>query len=746
MRHAARGTVGLLSAALVSSHAFADTADAKKNPKNDDIEEVLVEGRQAGSNPYADPMAPYKIDRSASSKLTQSILDAAKSITVLPKELIDDTGTNTFRDLMRIQPGVTLGTGEGGNAFGDRVFIRGFDARNDVYIDGVRDPGVTSRETFAVEQIEIFKGPSSAFGGRGTTGGAISMISKAPQAQDFGDVEVTVGTDDTKRVTADVNRQLSDKLAVRVNGMYHDSETAGRDEVFNERWGVAAAAAYQMNESVELGLDYYHLETDGLPDWGVPYDVANNEPFKVDRNNFYGLVNRDFHKNNIDIVTGQIRAELSDGKVLRSVLRYGHTWNGYVVSAPERPVTTDPDPANWTVSASPKNRNQTNKYLVNQTDLTWKSDFGGVEHTFVGGFEFSKEKIHNNPYGFLDSEDPSTGGSPTPASTSVSQNLWNPDPHLPWDLFAVPGTSYTESEISTKAFFLIDTIELNDQWQVFGGLRFDDFGIDYTSIGGRGGDMQLRSDDNFFNWHAGVTYKPAENGNVYVAIGSSSNPPGEQVDGGGAAYGGISGSSQSIDAERNMNYEIGTKWAVFDEHFLVSAALFRIEKTAGRSVTGSGSSEVTTLNGEQRVDGFEIGLSGNVTEKLSLFGGVTLLDTEILASDNEVEIGSKLPNVAETSATLLAKYQATERFSFGGTAVYASKIYGGTTYVGTTYLPSHWRFDAFAHFELKEGVEISLNVQNLTDKVYYDSLYRSSAPFTYIAPGRSATVTLDIDF
>lgn len=156
-------------------------------------DEIIVEGERRGSNPYADPEAPYKVDRSGNSKLTEDILDTAKSISVIPKELIDDAGAKSFRDIIRTQPGVTIGTGEGGNAFGDRVFIRGFEARNDIYVDGVRDPGVISREVFAVQQIEILKGPSGAFAGRGSTGGAVSLVSKAPRDATFADIEATAG-------------------------------------------------------------------------------------------------------------------------------------------------------------------------------------------------------------------------------------------------------------------------------------------------------------------------------------------------------------------------------------------------------------------------------------------------------------------------------------------------------------------------------------------------------------------------
>ena len=171
LRLAGMGAAAIMGMAGQAAAQTADGAAASDEfllAQATTVDQLTVEAKRKNEHPYADPEAPYKTDRSASNKLTEELLDVSKSVTVLSAEAIKDTGANTFRDLMRVQPGVTLGTGEGGNAFGDRLFIRGFDARNDVYIDGLRDPGVGARETFAIEQVEIMKGPSSAFGGRGT--------------------------------------------------------------------------------------------------------------------------------------------------------------------------------------------------------------------------------------------------------------------------------------------------------------------------------------------------------------------------------------------------------------------------------------------------------------------------------------------------------------------------------------------------------------------------------------------------
>ncbi|MGE0830201.1 MAG: TonB-dependent receptor, partial [Hyphomonadaceae bacterium] len=255
---------GLMGAALLGgTSAYAQPSEFQVAEADSSI---VIVGQRPSRNPLADPEAPYRIVRSANGLLTEDLIDTPKSITVLPQEVLHDLGASTFRDIFRTQSGITLGTGEGGNAFGDRIFIRGFDARNDVYIDGMRDPGVGLRETFATQQIEIVKGPSSLLSGRGTTGGAVSLVSKQAELSDFADIDVTVGTDNLYRATVDFNRQLNDDVAVRVNLMGHESDTPGRNAVFSNRWGAAAALTYAPTDALRIGLDYYHLTMDYMPD------------------------------------------------------------------------------------------------------------------------------------------------------------------------------------------------------------------------------------------------------------------------------------------------------------------------------------------------------------------------------------------------------------------------------------------------------------------------------------------------
>lgn len=235
---------------------------------------------QKSANPYANPNAPYKVETSGSTKLTEPLVNTPKTVTTIPKEVITDTAATSVRELARQTPGVTLGFGEGGNAFGDRIFIRGFDARNDIYVDGMRDAGNTSRETFAVEQAEVYKGPGGVIAGRGTPGGALNIITKRPnETQSFYQLSTMIGTDGTRRVTTDVNQVMSPGFSVRGNVLYHESDMAGRDYVDDQRWGGFFATTLKPSDTFKVTLDYYRLRTNGTPDFGIPANPVTKLPW-----------------------------------------------------------------------------------------------------------------------------------------------------------------------------------------------------------------------------------------------------------------------------------------------------------------------------------------------------------------------------------------------------------------------------------------------------------------------------------
>ncbi|VIO72170.1 TonB-dependent receptor [Bradyrhizobium ivorense] len=737
-------------------------------------------------DPYADPAAPYKGDRvQASGKFPEPILNTPKSVTVLTKQVLEDKNATTLKQAILSTAGVTLGTGEGGNAFGDRFFIRGFDARNDVFIDGVRDAGVSVRENFFTEQVEILRGPGSSFAGRGTTGGAINIVTKqATTEKSFYNMDTTFGTDQTKRVVLDVNQVISPTLAVRAGGLFQDANVAGRSYVTDDRNGAFVAGTWKPIDAVKITGNYIHTELTGIPDFGVPYYRPSTAStaggpftdFGVNRHNFYGFVNRDFYRTGQDIGTINAEVQITPDLMISNKTRESRSTQNYIGTLPEAPVIKNPLSTS-TLSANPQSRYQVTDVFANQTEATYKFNDGvGFKHTALAGFEYDNERSSIDKYLGLSSEALPGGFSGNGSLTGVS--VFSPQfTNLPFGIPAGLSGLPTKLTIDTKSIYVLDTANYNDLVILNGGVRYDDYNIKTSGYGTVNGVAnvfgQQQQDYGMPNFNLGLTLKPLPNGSVYAAYATSSNPVGAEFDGTSVQYGGLApvlngNPSQIFGPEKNKAIELGTKWELFDRHLLLTAALFQTEKENAResmNVTAAtqtaacpypagttGTVSCISAGAAYRIRGIDLGVGGKITDKWSVFGGLVLMQSEVTKSNippaNTILFGSNvglpLANIAHQSFSMLSKYQLNDTWELGGQAVYRSKIYGGTFLAANqgTSIPSYWRFDAFAEAKIDKNWTVKLFVNNIFDKRYYDALYQSAAPFVLEAPGRAAYLVI----
>lgn len=741
----------------------------------------------ADANPYADPAAPYKVDHvQAGGKFPEKLVDTPKSITVLSKEVLEDKNATTLKQAILSTAGVTLGSGEGGNAFGDRFFIRGFDARNDIFIDGVRDSGVSVRENFFTEQVEILRGPGSTFSGRGVAGGAINIVTKqATTEKSFYNMDTTFGTDQTKRVTLDVNQVIDPTLAVRVGGLFQDADVAGRAYVKDNRDGAFVATTWKPTDTVKVTANYIHTELTGVPDFGVPYYRPSTTStaggpfpdFGANRNNWYGQINRDFYRTGQDIGTLNAEVQITPDLMVGNKFRASRSTQSYVGTLPESPVNATPLSAS-TLTMNPQSRLQITDVLANQTEATYKfQDGAGFRHTALAGIEVDRERSSIDKFLGLTSE--GSGVTVTPSGSPTGVSVFSPqDTYLPGKALALAGLP-TKIGIDTVSGYVMDSANYRDLLILNGGFRYDNYKINTSGYGTVGGVTRFGQQSAEFlipNFNLGLTLKPLPNGSVYVAYATSANPVGAEFDGTSTAYGGLNptlpgGNNQIFGPEKNKAIEVGTKWELFDRHLLLTAALFETTKENAResqNITAATTSipagctfsppagvtsvSCITAGAAYRIRGIDLGVGGKITDKWSVFGGLVLMQSEVTQSlapsANKTlyptNVGRPLANIAHESFSLLSKYQLNDTWELGGQAVYRSKIYGGTLLAANqgTSIPSYWRFDAFAEAKINKNWQVKLFVNNIFDKRYYDALYQSAAPFVLEAPGRAAYLVI----
>lgn len=677
-----------------------------------------------------------QVTSSASNKFTAPLIDTPRTVTVIPAALLKETQAASLSDALRSVPGISF---KGGDAFGapggDHPSMRGFDSSSSLFIDGMRSAGAQSRETFDIEQIEVVKGPSSVYTGRGSVGGSINIISKTAKADDFTNAGVGAGSDGYLRGTLDANRQLGGNAAGRLNLMWHEANMPGRNAVDYSRWGIAPSVTFGLGGPTQVILSYYHMQSHDMPDYAVPYARSGGEPLDVPRSRFFGLTSRDFIKNTADIAQGEVRHDLGGNWKLRNVTQVAKTSLDYIATNPQ-----------WSGSSGDillleaKSGIFDMTSFTNQTELTGKLLLGGMQHSVTTGLELSREKSKRDNYYVLDSAGNNLRpGAPCKvAYNCTSASGWNPA--NPWTgsyTRTEPAYPVLDTTTDTASAYAFDTVALDAQWLLNAGVRFDSYRTRATTdANALVKATSLQNDVNFANYQLGIVYKPAANGSVYASWGTSSNPVGVDGGQGGDAIG---AATADLSPERSRNIELGTKWEVLDRRVSLSAAVFQAAKTNARIPDGLGH---TVNAGRQNVEGVELGIAGNLSADWDIFAGYTYLDSKVKdGGPTQQNIGKQFPLTPRNSATVWTTYRVLPQLKIGGGATSVDKMYANAA--NTTGVPGYTRFDAMASYTVSKHLALQFNLYNLTDKKYYDKAYGNYAS---VAAGRSAVITANFSY
>jgi len=678
----------------------------------------------------------YKTENLQTTKYTVPLLDVPQTINVVSKEVIAEQGATSLRDVLKNVPGITMQAGEGGVPNGDNLSIRGFNARTDLFVDGVRDFGGYSRDPFNLESVEVSKGPSSSNGGRGSTGGAVNLASKVPHlGKDDYDFSVAGGTDDYARTTFDINQIIPDLpgAAVRVNGLFHTQDVAGRDHVDQERWGIAPSIAFGLGTDTRLTLSYFHMSQDNTPDYGLPWvpqpgllGTGNNTGLPsgippVNFDNWYGLLNRDYEKISTDIATSVFEHDFNDKLKLKNTTRFGTTDRDSIVTPPRfvNDGTTNIRRTDW------KSRDQVDTILTDILELRHDFETGMFSHQLVGGMEVTRETSKN--YNRIDLN----GGGP-------NTGLYDPDPYSSYVPDIVRDGGGTDVVSDTFALYAFDTIKFGEHWMLTGGGRWEDFQTDYLSSTAAHVYTPLSRDDRMFSYRAALTYKPTANGSIYLGYGTSFNPSAE-----GLTLATTATATNSINTapEESHTLELGTKWDVFDKKLQLNAAVFRTDKTNARTEDPTDPGDVVVLDGKQRVQGFEVGFTGSVTDSWRLIGGYTYLDSEITRSKSQYELGNQLMNTPENSFSLWSMHDLPKGFQVGVGTQYTGERYNTNSTATRQLAPDFLLFDALIGYKVNDHMTIRLNGYNLADKNYISALSGG-----HFVPGAGRSFVLSTNF
>lgn len=708
----------------------------EKTKKEAELPEIKVQGTLD---------VPFKADTSSSNKLVKPLLETPQMVSVIKKELLQEQGAYNLMDALRNTPGITMQLGENGNtAAGDTFQMRGFATQSSVFVDGVRDLGAITRDTFNVEQVEVVKGPAGADVGRGAASGYINLASKAAVMDDVTSGTASINSANNKRISADINRKMGDTTAVRLNVFKQDGGVAGRDQVESNGYGVAPAITVSLGQKSRAYFYSQHIRQNNVPDGGLPtvglkgfYNATallQNAP-KVNSKNFYGSV-KDFEKVEADMATAKFEFDVNDTTVLRNITRYGQSSMKRIVTGING-LSAVGAPDTWTVARTRQGLDQSNEIIANQTSINSSFDTASLKHTVAAGVELLMERQNTNTMVL-------------PTGTMIpAASIYQPNPYVSLPMPVKNGAS-TEGQTKTVALYMFDAIDLNDLWQINTGLRYERYNTESRLVSlstaaanpalpvGTLVPAKVTKSDDLLSWKLGAVYKVAKNGRLYGVVATSLTPPGSANFSLSSAANNING--PMAEPQKASNLELGTKWDLLGKSLALTAAFYRTEN-ANEIVQVDSVTNTFAQFGKRRVEGIEIGLVGQINPDWQVTAGAATMKTKILqGSSGNNSTGAVARWSPDLTATLWSSYKVTPSWTVGGGVRYTSeqkRVVNPALVLAEQNMPSiaaNWVADAVVNYQFNPSLMLQLNVSNLTDKKYVNTLNNSGARYTQGAP------------
>jgi catecholate siderophore receptor len=682
-----------------------------------------------------------------SPKYSVPLRDIAQTITVIPRTVMDEQGATTLSEALRNVPGITLQAGEGGgssNTAGDMFNMRGFNASNSLFVDGVRDDGLIARDVFNLEQVEVFLGPTGSDIGRGTAAGYVNMTTKMPHAGTDYSATFTGGTAEQSRLSADVNwgrpmdhpGSWASRSAFRLNVLWQDSGVPGRDEVALESRAVAPSLALGLGTPTRVTLGAQIMRQDNVPDYGIPGAAWLDEPLApttvrasatVDQSNFYGSIGYDYDKARQNSYTARVEHDVNRHLTLRNQTRYNKTHRDAVISAIQNVAAFNATSGLVTIARQGNERE--NNVASNQTSLSTRFSTGGLRHAANVGMEVTAEEQF--------------APALTGLGTRAPVDIFNPNPRDPVIGFSPARTgAVSRGDSSTVAFYGFDSVELNDRWQVSGGLRWEHYDTQFESRDAAGlTTAELEGSDGLVSGKASVLYRINHAGNAYVAYGTSVTPPGNanftlstQAN---------NQNNPNVDPQESTNFEIGTKWDFGNGRLSLNGAAFRTKNTnVIFTVDATAVPPIFNQDDGQLVNGVTVGAMGRVTDRWEVFANLGFLDSE-QQTQNAANNGRQLVLTPKWSSSIWTKYDFPAGLSVGGGIRYTDDVWINAA--NTIRSPGYYLVDALAEYAVNQHLSLRFNVYNLTNERYIRNVNNNGGRYNPGHP-RSALLTSHVTF
>jgi len=455
-----------------------------------------------------------------------------------------------------------------------------------------------------------------------------------------------------------------------------------------------------------------------VPANNVPLAAYANGMPPVAQSNFYGLVQRDYEHIENNVATVQLEHDVKGLGTLRNVTQFGSTFRDSVITPPRFPSTTSTDIRRTDV----KSRDQTDGILANQTTLTGRGRWHGVDNDYVTGVELARETEVNYVRAEIGPDNP----------TSPNTDLYHPDPNQRYTGAMVLTGAYTNGDARSAAAYAFDTALLG-KWELTGGVRWDLFDVNYNSVAASGVGAPLSRQDTNVSWRAAAVYKPRSNGSIYAGASTSFNPSAEGL--------ALSASTVNVPPEQSRNYEAGTKWDVLGGRLSLTSAIFLTQKTNARTPGVNPGDPPTVLAGKQQVEGVELGATGSLTRRWNVFAGYSFMHSDITASNTPPELDAALALTPEHTFNIWTTYEVHRGLHMGGGIQYMDAVFRNTT--TTVTVPPYMIVNGLAAYDVNRHLTLRLNGDNLGNTRYVD---RTSGGHYIPGPGRSLLLSANVKF